>query len=97
MRPVVKDGVGGFDHRRARARVLACIQVAVKAGKVAAAHLKPDSMSLQKHVARGPKIDLVLVDLAGNDGTGNGCRFAIAGAQYSLRKVDRSAIRSYVD
>ena len=53
-----------------RAGVFAGIQVAVEAREVAAADFKPNPVAFQKHVARGPQIDFVLVDLAGHDGLG---------------------------
>jgi len=97
MSLVVEDAVGGLHYRGVGARVFAAIQVAVEAGEVAAGDLDADFVALEKDVAGGPEIDLVLVDLAGDDGAGGGGGFAVAGAQDSFGQVQHEAVGSYVD
>ena len=84
---VVKDGVGGFHHRCIRARVLAGVEVAVEPREVAAADFYADLVPFEEDIAGGPEIDLVLINLAGDDGTGRAHRFAIAGAQNAFSQV----------
>ena len=94
----MEDGVGSLHKGRVGGCVFAGVQVAVKAGEVAAAHFKANPVALEKDVAGGPHIDFVLVDLAGDNGFGfAGGGFAIPGAEDAFGQVDRCAIGSYID
>ena len=97
MRGIVKDGVGRLYEGGIRASGLTRIQVAVEAREVAAADFQADAVALEEDIARGPHVDFVLVDLAGNDGPGLGGRFAITGAENPFGKILREAIGPYIN
>ncbi len=68
MRTAVQNRVCGLHEVRIVGAAFAGVQVAIEAREVAAGDFEPDPMALQKDVAGGPEVDLVLVDLAGVDG-----------------------------
>ena len=84
MLAVVEDGVGGFHESCVIGGALSGIQVAVEAREVAAGDFKPDAVAFQKDFACGPEIDLVLVDLAGNERVCDGGGVAEARAEFRL-------------
>ena len=58
------DEVGGSNHVRSTALILARIQVSIKSREVAAGNLEPQFVSGQENIAGCPKIDADVIDLA---------------------------------
>ncbi len=59
------DLVVGDDACRLLLIVATCVQIAVEAGKVAAADFETNSVAFEEDVAGGPEVDHELVHLAG--------------------------------
>ena len=61
---VVQDRVGRLHKFLIFRGAFPGIQIAVEARKIARRYFEPDTVTLQKDVARGPEVDLVFVDVA---------------------------------
>ena len=101
---IVKDCVGCRCERVACGGVateiwtlVAGIEVAVEAGKIAARDFETQSVAFFEDVAGGPEVDREFVDFAGRDERRMFLRFSMAGADDAFGEVLREAVGPDVD
>src|SRR5688572_14676553 len=94
----VVDSLHRFHHPRSGGRIVAGVQVAIEARKIAARDLDANAMAGEEHVARHPQVDRVLVDLARLDHLRRSThRLAVAGADDAILDVLSESARMHVN